>query len=132
MDLGAIKQKLKNHRRTAYTPIVVDGDLGPERSKFAGIAWINAGEPWPACGYCGKPMQMFLQLRLQELPTKISGWPERGLLQVFYCTTKATYCEEKGDDAFQPFGKFLCTRILELSDRCAFTDASPIDNPLPA
>lgn len=132
MNLGPIKQKLTAHCRTAYCPTVADGDLGPDQSKFAGVPWINAGDVWPACAYCGKPMQMFLQLNLQGLPAKFPEWPAQGFLQVFYCTAKGSYCEEKGDDAFQPFGKFLCARILEPSDRCASTEACPIDSPLPA
>ena len=63
MDLRVIEQKAAAYRRIAYVPRVVDRDVGPDQSKFAGVAWINQGEPWPACGHCGKPMELFLQLR---------------------------------------------------------------------
>src|SRR5262249_51261787 len=113
MDLRAIEQKLAAFRRTAYVPKVLDRDVGPDQSKFAGVAWINAGAPWHPCGYCGKPMQLFLQLNLSELPMRFENWPERSFVQVFYCTTEETYCEQVGKDAFSPFGKFQCARLVE-------------------
>jgi hypothetical protein len=131
MDLWVIKQKLAAHRRTAYVPRVVGREVLPDQSKFAGVAWINEGDTWPACGYCGKPMQLLLQLSLSELPVRFEGWPERGFVQVFYCTVEETYCEQAGKDAFSPFGKFLCARVLNPTNRCAFT-SSPVENPLPA
>src|SRR5262249_16719334 len=77
------------------------------------------------------PMQLFLQVNLQDIPLKLAEWPERGFLQVFYCTTKKTYCEEKGADAFQPFGKFVSSRVLDRHDKAEFTNTSPVENPFP-
>jgi hypothetical protein len=57
MNLDVIKQKLAKHRRSAFTPVTVEGEIGPDQSKFGGVAWINEGEAWPVCGYCGKPLQ---------------------------------------------------------------------------
>jgi hypothetical protein len=128
MDLRAIEEKLAPYRRTAYAPNVIPGDLEPDQSKFAGVAWINEGDAWPACGYCGKPMQLFLQLNLGELPLRFEGWPERGFVQVFHCTTRDAYCDQKG--LFSPFGKFLCVRLLLPAQHSAFT-SSPVDDPLP-
>jgi uncharacterized protein YwqG len=132
MSLNAIKEKLAGYRRSVYFPEVCIWDFGPDQSKFAGVPWINAGEPWPACGHCGRPMQLFLQLNLSGLPLTVPGWPERGFVQVFYCTNPETYCEQCGDDAFSPFGKFLCARVLDPADRCEFTDEHPLWNPLQA
>jgi uncharacterized protein YwqG len=131
MNLDVIKQKLANHRRSAFTPVTVEGELGPDQSKFGGVAWINEGEAWPVCGYCGKPLQLFLQLDLSGLPMTLPGWPAQGFVQVFYCTTSKTYCDQCGDDAFSPFGQFLCARLLERTGGCKFTDTTPVDNPLP-
>lgn len=131
MNLETIQRKLAAFRLSAFVPQCVDGDLGPAHSKFAGVAWINAGEAWPVCEYCKKPMQLLLQLSLSELPSSVPGWPAQGFAQVFYCTTEKTYCEQRGEDAFSPFGKFLCARVLERGGSPQFTE-TPVENPLPA
>jgi len=77
---------LEQHARPAWLPAVRDGDGSLTASKFAGTPWLAAGEPWPACGACGRPMQLFLQLNLDDLPDP--GLRARfgdGLLQLFYC-----------------------------------------------
>ena len=48
MDLAAIKEKLAGYRRPVYFPQAPICDFEPDRSKFAGVPWIDAANPWPA------------------------------------------------------------------------------------
>ena len=132
MDLAAIKEKLAGYRRPVYFPQAPICDFEPDRSKFAGVPWIDAANPWPACGYCGTPIQLFLQLNLSSLPLTIPGWPQCGFVQIFYCITPETYCEQRGEDAFSPFGKFLCARLIDPTDRCELPEEYPRWNNLQA
>ena len=55
-------------------------------SHFCGPPYIPAGTDWPLCE-CGQPLQLFLQLNLDELPDEAKqppGLGGSGLLQVFY------------------------------------------------
>ncbi len=132
IDLDDLMTKLASHKKSAFVPHTADGDTSQDSSKFSGIAWINEGEEWPLCGYCAKPMQLFLQLNLASVPKRQSYWPASGFLQVFYCTTEDTYCQEAGDDAFSPFGKFLQARLTTKGSSPKVFTSSPVENPLPA
>ncbi|MCU0533872.1 MAG: YwqG family protein [Hydrococcus sp. Prado102] len=69
--LEQLKQKLINVKRLAWKPIVREGDGDLTASKIAGKPWLNADEKWPICPNCGKPMQFFLQLNLDELLSRL-------------------------------------------------------------
>ena len=125
MDQDTLRSKLADYRRPAYLPICFRSESGPDRSKFGGVAWVNQGEAWPSCSYCARPLTLLLQLKLSELPMKVAGWPERGFAQVFYCTTQGTCCEQRGEDAFSPFGRFLCARLIEPGQSPAFDRDCP-------
>jgi predicted DNA-binding WGR domain protein/uncharacterized protein YwqG len=72
---------------SAWQPIVVDGDGDILASKFGGRPWLAIDEAWPNCPSCNQPMQLFLQLNLDNLPEPVGGEFGSGLLQVFYCVS---------------------------------------------
>ncbi|CAD5989492.1 Galectin-9 [Planktothrix tepida] len=71
--------------RPAWKPVVTQGDGTLLASKFCGRPWLAAEEPWPTCPCCSKPMQLFLQLNLGELPEPVREEFGTGLLQLFHC-----------------------------------------------
>ncbi|MEW5857223.1 MAG: DUF1963 domain-containing protein [Cyanobacteriota bacterium] len=80
LKLAQLKQKLSGVRRSAWKPIVQEGDGDLTASKFAGKPWLSADETWPTCPNCQKPMQLFLQLNLDQLPEKLDKKFGSGLL----------------------------------------------------
>jgi uncharacterized protein YwqG len=94
---------LAKHRRPAWKPIVEDGDGSETSSKFCGTPWIGPNAPWPDCGRCRKPLQLFLQLDLANLPQELGQRFGTGLLQLFYCTRD----ECQGSGGWEPFGEDL-------------------------
>jgi uncharacterized protein YwqG len=89
---------LAKNRRLAWKPITEDGDGPVTASKFCGTPWTGRDAPWPDCGHCKKPLQLFLQLDLGGLP-ELGGRFGTGLLQLFYCTREE--CEGYG--GWEPF-----------------------------
>src|SRR5262245_42089920 len=69
------------NKRSAWKPVVKKGDGDLTSSKFSGVPWLAAGEAWPTCSACAKPLQLFLQLDLDELPAELKGRFGKGLLQ---------------------------------------------------
>jgi hypothetical protein len=101
---------LAKHRRPAWKPVVVDGDGPPMASKFCGIPWIGPDAAWPNCEVCKKPLQLFLQLDLSDLPEELGVQFGAGLLQLFYCTSNE--CEGYG--GWDPFADDLSrVRIVQ-------------------
>lgn len=88
------------HARTAYVPEAREGHGDDRGSRFNGAPFLAEGEAWPACTICAKPMPLFLQLNLDELPADYAGRFGAGVLQLFYCVGE---CEFKGADAWAPF-----------------------------
>lgn len=86
-------------RRPAWKPLVSSGDGAVADSKFSGMPWIGAGAPWPACGVCAQPLQLFVQLDLGRLPADFGA----GLLQLFYCTNGSC----AGEGGWEPFADDL-------------------------
>lgn len=84
--LDLLKSKLSHLKRKAWEPIVQQGDGAITASKFAGKPWLNEGEEYPTCPNCSKPMQLFLQINLDELPKNLKSRFGSGILQFFYCT----------------------------------------------
>jgi uncharacterized protein YwqG len=94
---------LAKQRRPAWKPVVQDGDGPVAASKFAGLPWIGPEAPWPVCGECKQPLQLFLQLDLADLPTELDQRFGTGLLQLFYCVRD----ECQGYGGWEPFGDDL-------------------------
>jgi hypothetical protein len=90
-------------RRQAWTPRVVE-DEGAAASRFGGVPWLAAGEDWPRCGDCARPLPFFLQLDLASVPTALDRRFGEGLLQLFYCT--------ECDGGFEAFARSHRVRVL--------------------
>jgi hypothetical protein len=44
---GRVRQsRLGAFERTAFKPIVEEGDPGPKASKYGGVPWLREGESW--------------------------------------------------------------------------------------
>ena len=108
---AALARRMAPLRRTAWVPVVQEGDGERGASKFSGQPWLAPGEAWPPCGNCGKPMQLFLQLRARDLPAAAGDVLEGGTFQLFYCTGDEPHCE--GDcEAFFPNAASTLLRIV--------------------
>jgi uncharacterized protein YwqG len=94
---------LARHRRPAWQPVVEDGDGPPTASKFCGTPWVGPDAVWPDCGHCQKPLTLFLQLDLGDLPEELGRRFGTGLLQLFYCTRD----ECQGYGGWEPFADDL-------------------------
>src|SRR6516164_8055573 len=94
---------LARQRRLAWKPIVEKGDGPATGSKFCGVPWIAPDAPWPECGHCKKPLPLFLQLDLGELPEELGYRFGKGLLQLFYCTRD----DCQGNGGWEPFAEDL-------------------------
>jgi uncharacterized protein YwqG len=101
---------LAKHRRPAWKPVVQEGDGPATASKFSGLPWLGPDAPWPVCGSCKKPLQLFLQLDLAGLPAELGQRFGTGLVQLFYCTRD----ECQGYGGWEPFGDDLCrVRLIQ-------------------
>lgn len=99
---------LEGFKRTAYIPITSENDQTfSDQSKIGGFPYLRNDQDWPVCPNCQKHMQLFLQLNLEQLPER----NDKGLIQLFYCTTKDPNCETQLK-AFQPFSRAsVCRKI---------------------
>lgn len=109
MDIPAA---LRPYVRTAWLPESADDDGPRTASKLGGTAWIPAGEPWPTCPNCGRPLQLLLQLNPADAPEAARGGLGEGLLQLFYCTSQDPLCEVDCE-AFFPFSACVVARRVE-------------------
>lgn len=130
-ELEQLKQKLSSVMRSAWKPIVQEGDGALTASKFAGKPWLSDEEGWPICPNCNKPMQLFLQLNLDELPESLGGKFGKGLLQFFYCTSSEPLCDCdcKG---WEPFAEMKVVRIVQPIPISAEVEIPQIENLFPA
>src|SRR5690242_11115830 len=103
---------LQPFKQKAWKPIIEDKDGSLRVSKFSGIPYLKPDEEYPKCQNCQKPMQLFIQLNLDELPESLSGKYGAGLLQLFYCTSENPDCEVECE-AFFPFAKSMLVRVVE-------------------
>ena len=89
MELNEIEAAFEPWRqkygRSTWTPETDFEDSNPRDSKFAGSPWLADGEAHPQCGCCGRPLQLLLQLNLEQVPEALIGQFGDGLIQVFYC-----------------------------------------------
>jgi hypothetical protein len=107
---------LAMHRRPAWKPVVEDGDGPTTGSKFCGTPWIGPNDPWPNCGHCKKPLQLFVLLDLADLPGELGQRFGTGLLQLFYCTREK--CQGYG--GWEPFADDLSrVRVVHPTDPVA-------------
>lgn len=125
---------LAKHRLTAWRPVVEQGDGELLASKYGGLAAIPHREEWPFCGSCGRPMQLFLQLRPSDLPPEAEPFLGRRLLQLFVCTT----VDNVGDatcstwDAFSPANRVRAVAIAQGRLSYAPITKEPVEKPYPA
>jgi hypothetical protein len=127
----ALRQKLAPHRRSAWLPEVVDGDGPPDGSRLGGAPWLRPGEAWPACGSCGRPMQLFVQLNARDLPPPAAGALEGGLLQFFYCTSDEESCVVDAEP-WAPFSPTALVRLVARDDLGGGAAAVPQAGTYPA
>jgi len=106
-----IPPQLAPFKRPAWVPVVEEGDGVITDSKFAGTPWLAASEGWPLCPNCGKPIQLFLQLNLAQLPDAVRGEYGEGLIQLFYCTNAEQECDVECE-AFFPFSRSVVARLV--------------------
>lgn len=107
-----VLEKIQAYQRTTWLPETEDRDGELNSSKFSGKPWLSENESWPKCGNCGKEMQLFVQLNLDELPPELGHEYGRGLLQMFYCTSSDPLCEDEGE-AYFPFSKSTLLRVID-------------------
>jgi uncharacterized protein YwqG len=98
-------------KRTAWMPVVTDGDGDLRASKFAGTPWLSQAEEWPRCPNCAQPIQLFLQLDLEQLPEAVRDEYGTGLLQLFYCKSVEPPCDAECE-AFFPFARSVLVRLI--------------------
>lgn len=118
------------YKRKAWKPIVKDGDGSILASKFSGAPYLENDEEYPLCQNCQKPLQLFIQLNLDELPEDIKGEFGSGLLQMFYCTSEEPFCEVDCE-AFFPFAKSVLVRIVQPEDNAPSSRALPLKKAFP-
>jgi uncharacterized protein YwqG len=94
---------LARQRRPAWKPMVEQSDGPATVSKFCGTPWIGPDAPWPDCGLCKKPLSLFLQLDLGDLPVELGQRFGKGLLQLFYCIRD----DCQGSGGWEPFADDL-------------------------
>ena len=59
---------IQAYKREAWKAIIIDGDGDLTASKFAGKPWLAKDEQWPKCPHCQNPLELFVQLNLNQLP----------------------------------------------------------------
>lgn len=128
----SLDEKLKPLSRTAWTPKTVDGDTDPTACKFSGLPYIDQANPWPTCPNCENPMQHFMQLNLETLPEMPTGCPEKGLIQLFYCTNEKPRCESDCEAFFHGSKSVVARFIGEPDVKLQELDVSPVSQPFPA
>jgi hypothetical protein len=102
---------LAKHQRPAWHPVVKKGDGPLTASKYSGIPWLSPDEEWPVCQRCQRPLALFLQLNLDDLPAETGGMYGTGLLQLFYCRFSGSAGDCPYDGGYEPFdesGKRVC------------------------
>lgn len=126
-----VLKRLVELKRKTWIPVTEPGDGTATASKFSGTPWLGAGDDWPICPRCSQPMALFLQLNLAELPDDVAGELGRGLLQMFYCTSRAE-CSVKGDGCWEPFSPYQLLRRVDSSREASVVHVPGFDNPIPA
>ncbi len=126
---AGVPPQLAPYRRTAWLPLVEEGDGAAADSKFAGTPLLAESEAWPPCPVCEKPLQLFVQLNLARLPEPARGEYGAGLIQFFYCTTDEGACEQ-ACDAWSPFSEVSLARLVPAGAARA-ASAAEVADPFP-
>ena len=113
--------------RPCWVPDCAEEDGSSLNSKFGGTPWLAPDETWPACGYCAEPLRFFVQLNSVELPPE-SGEVFRGLLQLWYCTSRECAPDAEG---FGAFGRLQLARLVP-SPAAPTAKPNPGSDPFPA
>jgi len=117
-----ILARLAAYKKTAWLPKVVNDDGTAFDSKFSGTPWLGKDEKWPTCVSCRQPMQLFLQLNLEQSPPAIQqALGDMGLLQFFYCCSDDTAGHDESWEAFPT----VPTRLLRIVE--AETESTPYE-----
>ena len=103
-------EHLRGFQRKAWIPRTKNKDGTLTTSKFSGKPYLAEKEKWPRCKSCKQPLQLFLQLNINELPVEFQKMAnlQTGLLQLFYCTNF-----EDMDAKFEPYAKSVLVRIIQ-------------------
>lgn len=133
MKKAELIKKLSIAQKNTWIPIVENGDGDLTASKFSGKAYLKNGEKWPICKCCNKPMQLFVQLKIEDLPTafKKEYILDKGILQAFYCTSTEPLCAADCE-AYMPFSKAVLARIIEDDEKAVQIEIPEIDDYLSA
>jgi hypothetical protein len=81
-----LQEALREFERPAWIPQVSFRAGEITSSKLGGTPFIKQTEEWPHCVVCSRPLELFLQLNSQDLPSEMAH-RFSGLLQVFLCVT---------------------------------------------
>ena len=103
--------KLAPLRRSCWVPIVEDCGADAACSRFGGAPLLADGDEWPRCPNCEEELQLFLQLRAEDLPQSYEAPWSVGVVQLLYCTNTEPLCEVDCD-AFFPFSPTTVARIV--------------------
>lgn len=117
-------------KRSAWKPIVKKTDGSVTDSKFSGTPYLKADEDYPRCENCGNPLQLFIQLDLDQLPEAARNDYGSGLLQMFYCINEKPLCEVECE-AFFPFAKSALLRIIQIEPNIKPPGESMPEDPFP-
>ena len=104
--LVALRPWIEAQRRPAWRPLVELGEPEAGRSKFCGSPHLMPGEDVPVCKFCGRELQLLVQVDLDRVPGDLHG---SGVLQLFYCVgrdpggTDDGHVECWAEGAWQPF-----------------------------
>lgn len=122
--------RLTPFRRDAWVPATKPGNGELTASRFSGIPWLPEDEDWPVCPNCGQPRQLLLQLDLATLPARPEGCPEKGLLQLFYCTNSEDECGVQLE-GWRPFSPNAVVRIVNAASPGRAFGRSPVPDAFP-
>lgn len=129
IDLEVLRPWITRHERPCWRAVTETGDDSPTVSKFGGTPCLLPGETHPVCQRCGRPLQLFLQLDLADVPVEIGNRFGLGLLQLFYCASSSTPdCD--GAYGWEAFSD-TCSKVRILPPKQA-TERSPEVSQFPA
>lgn len=91
--LKKLENKLKRAKQVykTWVPITENQEGTIYNSKFLGKAYLNKNEDYPRCGFCNEPLQILLQLNLEEIPKEKNIFG-KGIIQLFYCFNLEKNC----------------------------------------
>jgi hypothetical protein len=108
-------------QRERVTLVVVETIAPPmtePRTRLGGVPLLPRGAAWPACSWCGEPMEFVLQLRTRDLgrshPILAAA---DGLLLVWRCADPTGACEPGAANGGASFATFTTLRGLRLAAR---------------